>query len=62
MDLELKGFIESSFLDWDGKVVSTVYVPRCNFRCPFCHNSGIIETPEAYATIPLNSYRQLFTL
>jgi pyruvate formate lyase activating enzyme len=34
-------------------VVSTVYVPRCNFRCPFCHNSGIIETPEAYATIPL---------
>lgn len=53
MDLELKGFTESSFLDWDGKVVSTVYVPRCNFRCPFCHNSGIIENPKAYDTIPL---------
>ncbi|MFH1684605.1 MAG: anaerobic ribonucleoside-triphosphate reductase activating protein [Candidatus Margulisiibacteriota bacterium] len=53
MGLEIKGFIETSFLDWDGKVVSTLYVAGCNFRCPFCHNFGLIETPQSYATIPL---------
>ncbi|OGC04994.1 anaerobic ribonucleoside-triphosphate reductase activating protein [candidate division WOR-1 bacterium RIFOXYA12_FULL_43_27] len=52
MDLEIKGFIETSFLDWDGKVCSTLYVPHCNFHCPFCHNSGLIEDPKQYETIP----------
>lgn len=53
MDLEIKGFIETSFLDWDGKVVSTLYVAHCNFHCPFCHNFGLIEDPKQYETIPL---------
>ncbi|MFH1387496.1 MAG: anaerobic ribonucleoside-triphosphate reductase activating protein [bacterium] len=53
MDLEIKGFIETSFLDWDGKVVSTLYVAGCNFRCPFCHNAGFIEKPQECETIPL---------
>ncbi len=53
MDLEIKGFIETSFLDWDGKVVSTLFVPHCNFRCPFCHNAGLIENPQDYETIPV---------
>jgi len=52
--LEIKGFIETSFLDWDGKVVSTLYVAGCNFHCPFCHNSGLIEKPQEYETIPLD--------
>ncbi|MFC1767573.1 anaerobic ribonucleoside-triphosphate reductase activating protein [Candidatus Margulisiibacteriota bacterium] len=53
MDLEIKGFIETSFIDWDGKVVSTLYVPLCNMKCPFCHNSGLVEKPGQYATIPI---------
>jgi len=61
MDLEIKGFIESSFLDWDGKVVSTLYVGRCNFRCPFCHNSGLIEAPDTYPTIPLSKIENFIT-
>jgi len=52
MDLEIKGFIETSFLDWDGKVVSSLYVPLCNFRCPFCHNFGLVESPQEYETVP----------
>lgn len=52
--LEIKGFIETSFLDWDGKVVSTLYVAGCNFRCPFCHNAGLIEKPQEYETISLD--------
>jgi pyruvate formate lyase activating enzyme len=52
MDLEVKGFIETSFLDWDGQVVSTAFVPRCNFRCPFCHNLDLIDHPDKHKTIP----------
>ena len=61
MDLEIKGLIETSFLDWDGKVVSTLYVPYCNFRCPFCHNSGLIEKPQDYETIPLERIENFLT-
>ncbi len=53
MTLQIKGFIETSFLDWDGKIVSTLYVAGCNFRCPFCHNSGLIENPGQYDTVAL---------
>lgn len=53
MDLPIKGFTETSFSDWDGKVVSTLFVPDCNFRCPFCHNFGLVQNPEGYETIPL---------
>jgi pyruvate formate lyase activating enzyme len=52
-ELDIKGFIETSFLDWDGKVISTLYVAGCNFRCPFCHNFGLIEKPREYESIPL---------
>lgn len=48
MQIEIKGMIESSFLDWDGKIVSTLYVPNCNFRCPFCHNWELIMHPEKF--------------
>jgi len=50
-DLEIKGFIPSSFLDWDGKIVSTLFLPYCNFRCPFCHNAGLIDHPQTFETI-----------
>ncbi|OGB86796.1 anaerobic ribonucleoside-triphosphate reductase activating protein [candidate division WOR-1 bacterium RIFCSPLOWO2_02_FULL_46_20] len=50
--MSIKGFIKTSFLDWDGKIVSTLYVAGCNFRCPFCHNFGLIEKPQSYETVP----------
>lgn len=53
-DIEIKGIIPSTFLDWDGKVVSTIYLPRCNFRCPFCHNWELIETPDKFETVQPN--------
>jgi pyruvate formate lyase activating enzyme len=53
MKTVIKGFIKSSMLDWDGKIVSTVYVPHCNMRCPFCHNRSLILTPDEHPTIEL---------
>lgn len=50
--LEIAGLIETSFVDWDGKVVATLFVPRCNFRCPFCQNHDLILHPEKCIIIP----------
>jgi molybdenum cofactor biosynthesis enzyme MoaA len=51
--IEIKGFLETSFLDWPGKLCSVFFLPYCNFRCPYCHNHTLIFHPEQYATIPL---------
>jgi pyruvate formate lyase activating enzyme len=51
--VEIKGFLETSFLDWPGKLCSVFFLPSCNFRCPYCHNHPLVFHPEQYATIPL---------
>ena len=51
--IEVKGFLETSFLDWPGKLCSVFFLPYCNFRCPYCHNHPLVFHPEQYATIPL---------
>jgi pyruvate formate lyase activating enzyme len=51
--IEIKGFLETSFLDWRGKLCSVLFLPHCNFRCPYCHNHPLVFYPERYATIPL---------
>ena len=54
MKTVIKGFIKSSLLDWDGKIVSTLYVPHCNMRCPFCHNRSFILTPDDHPSVEIN--------
>ena len=50
----IKGFIQTSLLDWDGQIVSTLYTPYCNFRCPYCQNAGLVMDPESLETIPFD--------
>ncbi len=49
--MEIKGFIDVSFSDWDGKISSVIFLPRCNFRCPFCYNKRLVLEPETMPTI-----------
>ena len=49
--MKIKGMIEASFLDWDGKIVTTLFVPKCNFGCPYCQNWELIEHPENFEEI-----------
>ena len=51
--IEIKGFLETSLLDWPGKLCSVFFLPCCNFRCPYCHNHPLVFHPERYSTIPL---------
>lgn len=42
----IKGFVETSFCDWDGKLSSVMFLPGCNFRCPFCQNGALVTAPS----------------
>jgi pyruvate formate lyase activating enzyme len=48
----IKGFLETSFSDWPGKIASVLFLPSCNFRCPFCHNHELVLRPEEYPDFP----------
>ena len=50
----IKGFLETSFIDWPGCLCSVVFLGGCNFRCPFCHNHLLVLQPQTFATIPLD--------
>jgi len=50
--IEIKGFLETSFVDWPGKLCSVLFLPYCNFRCPYCHNHPLVCYPEQYPSIP----------
>ncbi|MFH1826333.1 MAG: anaerobic ribonucleoside-triphosphate reductase activating protein [bacterium] len=58
MNLEIKGFLETSFIDWDGKICSVLFVAACNWRCPFCHNWPLIENPDTHETVPLERIKE----
>jgi pyruvate formate lyase activating enzyme len=48
--MEIKGFIDVSLSDWDGRVSSVIFLPGCNFRCPFCYNTKLVLQPETMPT------------
>lgn len=54
MDLEIKGFIPTTMLDWRGKLASTIFLAQCNFHCPFCHNPELVNEYQKLPTIPIN--------
>ena len=50
--MEIKGVIDLSLVDWDGKISSVFFLPSCNFRCPYCHNVALVLHPETEETTP----------
>jgi pyruvate formate lyase activating enzyme len=53
MAIAIKGFLETSFVDWPGKICSVLFLPYCNFRCPYCHNHPLVVKADQYRSIPL---------
>ena len=58
MSFPIKGFLETSFVDWRGKIASVIFLPHCNFRCPYCHNHGLVLNPDQFPTVPLRHILQ----
>lgn len=49
----IAGFIQNTLIEWEGKLAAEVFLPGCNFRCPFCHASHLVHEPPIRETIPI---------
>lgn len=45
--MNIQGFQKLTLLDFPGRVACTIFTGGCNFRCPFCHNAGLVRGEEA---------------
>ena len=50
--MPINGFNKTTLLDYPGKIAATIFLGSCNFRCPFCHNSGLVLSPGEQPVIP----------
>lgn len=41
--MKIHGLQKMTLLDYPGKVACTVFLGGCDFRCPFCHNSDLLD-------------------
>ena len=41
--MKISGLQKMTLLDYPGKIACTVFLGGCNFRCPYCHNSEILD-------------------
>lgn len=42
----IRGLNKTTLLDYPGCVAATIFTGGCNFRCPFCQNSGLVLEPS----------------
>ena len=39
----IRGWQRTSLVDYPGRIVSTLFLAGCNFRCPYCQNPDLVE-------------------
>ncbi|MBF0225391.1 MAG: anaerobic ribonucleoside-triphosphate reductase activating protein [Desulfobacterales bacterium] len=37
------GIQKVSLIDYPGKISAVIFVSKCNFRCPYCHNGDLVK-------------------
>lgn len=55
--MEIRGYLKTSAIEWSGKISSVLFVPGCNFRCPFCYNRDLVLNPDK---LPKISEKEVF--
>ena len=50
--MTIHGFNKFTLVDYPGLLGATIFLGGCNFRCPFCHNKGLVLTPNDEPVIP----------
>ncbi len=41
--MNILGVEKSSFIDYPGNICTVIFTGGCNFKCPYCHNSSIVN-------------------
>ncbi|UCD04905.1 MAG: anaerobic ribonucleoside-triphosphate reductase activating protein [candidate division WOR-3 bacterium] len=47
----IRSIIETSLIDWDGKLTTVLFFDKCNFMCPFCQNWELLKHPEKFPVV-----------
>ena len=55
--MEIKAFLKTSFVDWDGKIVSVIWLPKCNFRCQWCYDRDLVLEYEKMPNVPFEEIK-----
>lgn len=50
--MTINGLQKLTLLDYPGRTACTVFLGRCNWRCPFCHNASLVLAPEEQPVLP----------
>ena len=40
-------FVKTSLIDFPGRLASVLFLPGCDFRCPYCHNAALVDPGRA---------------
>jgi pyruvate formate lyase activating enzyme len=49
--MHIKGWVKTSLVDYPERIAASFFCGGCNFRCPNCHNSGIVLHPGDFADL-----------
>lgn len=52
--MRISGFEKLTLLNYPEKVACMIFTKGCNFKCPFCHNSELINIDSNYEEITEN--------
>jgi pyruvate formate lyase activating enzyme len=50
--MKIGGIQKFSLIDYPGKIGATIFTQGCNFRCPYCHNPGLVDPAQYGSVIP----------
>lgn len=49
--MKIAGLQKLTLLDYPDKLACTIFLPGCNFRCPFCHNASLVTKVDSESYI-----------
>lgn len=55
----IKGYLQTSVIEWPGKISCVIFTSGCNFRCGFCYNADLVEPGST--RLPLIREEQILT-
>ena len=56
--MKILGLQKLTLLDYPGHISAIVFLGGCNFRCPFCQNSSLVQRP---AELPIVTEEEFFS-
>ncbi len=56
--MRIAGYLQTSLIEWPGKISAVIFVPGCNFRCPYCHNADLVD-PQKIKKLPLIAEKEI---